>query len=104
MKRVRVGAPYWFQPIGWDKVRPTSSDVREGDFVRVVQLRGCPPAGIMGHCYVRNYEGDIALVLKASLQPLPDAYSRRHCWKLKDASESGTGTDVQCRREIGHVE
>ena len=52
-------------------------DVRPGDTVRVVNLRGCPIAGTMGHCHVSHLDGTFAgLVLCQSLQPLTPAERR----------------------------
>lgn len=51
--KVRVTSTYKYNPIGWDVFHPTSNnDLHPGQLVRVINLRGCPPANTMGQCYV----------------------------------------------------
>jgi hypothetical protein len=67
--KVRVNSIYTYRPVGWDIVSPALQHlVQPGTRVRVVNMRGCPPANTMGHCYIETLEGDfIGLVLTASL-------------------------------------
>jgi hypothetical protein len=43
-----AGSAYRFEPVMIDRLHPPYN-VREGDVVRVVNLRGCPEANTMGH-------------------------------------------------------
>lgn len=71
MTRVRVNGLYWFDPVPIDRYTPC---VR-GTVVRVINLRGCPPANTMGHCYIEDATtGEfIRLVCCNSLEPLTRA-------------------------------
>jgi hypothetical protein len=68
--RVRVNSLYVFEPVLWD-VLDAKTDLSKGDVVRVVNLRGCPPANTMNHCHVANpYTGEfIGMVHCNSLSP-----------------------------------
>jgi hypothetical protein len=59
MKRVRVNSLYRYNPVFLDRSQPPYN-IKEGDFVRVVNLPGCPKAGAMGHCHVQHLNGDFA--------------------------------------------
>jgi hypothetical protein len=66
MAKVRVNSEYYYNPVGMDKW-DSRTTLKKGDKVKVVNLRGCPPANTMGHCYV-NHNGKLAgLVLCNSL-------------------------------------
>jgi hypothetical protein len=69
MKRVRVGSEYTYQPAGLlDRCSPAST-AQAGQRVRVVNLRGCPPANTMGHCHIEDLDGNLlGLVSTHSLQ------------------------------------
>jgi hypothetical protein len=70
MNRVRTGCLYVLRPVGMD-----AGDSRvilwADHIVRIVQPRGCPKNGTLGHCFVESRQGEfIGLVLVNSLQPL----------------------------------
>jgi hypothetical protein len=68
MKRVRVNNLYPYKLVLLDRCHPPYN-VREGAIVRVVNLPGCPKAGMMGHCHVEHLNGDFAgLVCSNSLE------------------------------------
>ena len=58
-KRVKVGKVYTYTPVLIDRCNPPYN-VKPGDKVRVVNLRGCPPANTMGHCHVAHLDGTFA--------------------------------------------
>lgn len=65
--RVRLGRPYRYQPVGFDRFDPKTT-ARPGDVLIPVALPGCPRPGTMGHTHVTDAEGHFAgLVLIASL-------------------------------------
>lgn len=67
MNRVHVSSLYRFQPAPID----FSVDLEVGTIVRVINLRGCPKANTMGHCYIEHIGGEfIQLVCTGSLQKL----------------------------------
>ena len=51
--KVRVGSFYYYSPNLLDRC-DGRTDLVEGDFVKVVNLPGCPKANTMGHCYVEK--------------------------------------------------
>ena len=69
--KVRVNSLYQYQPCLLDKIDGRTG-LQPGDRVKVINLRGCPPANTMGQCYV----GDpvtgkfIGMVATASLVKL----------------------------------
>lgn len=64
--KVRANSEYYYNPVGMDKWDARTS-LKVGDKVKVVNLRGCPPANTMGHCHV-TLDGNFAgLVLCNSL-------------------------------------
>jgi hypothetical protein len=67
--RVKVGKVYTFDPVMMDLCDPKTK-LKKGDKVKVVNLRGCPPANTMGHCHV-EFNGEFAgLVHCNSLKPV----------------------------------
>jgi hypothetical protein len=58
-RKVRAGQTFIFCPVMLDKLHPPHY-VREGDTVRVVNLRGCPRANTMGHAHVQHLDGTFA--------------------------------------------
>ena len=74
MDRVRVGKKYIYNPCLIDIVDPPKSDpgceLRKGDIVQVVNLRGCPPANTMGHCYIEKDGKFAGLVSVHSLEAI----------------------------------
>jgi len=71
MNRVKVGKQYRYNPVAWDVLMPPVGSIKAGDVVTVVNLRGCPPANTMGHCYVNGPNGKFGgLVMTSSLDPL----------------------------------
>ena len=75
MDKVRVGKKYIYNPCIWDIVDPPKQDPdcdrKKGDIVKVVNLRGCPPANTMGHCYIEKDGKFAGLVSVHSLDDLP---------------------------------
>jgi hypothetical protein len=69
MSKVKVGKQYIYNPVPMDIFDPRT-DLKKGDLVTVVNLRGCPPANTMGHCYVEKNGVFKGLVLTNSLKPL----------------------------------
>ena len=68
--RVRAGSKYQYNPVAMDRIDP-KSDLKHGEFVRVVNLPGCPKANIMGHCHVERTDGMFAgLVCCNSLEKI----------------------------------
>ncbi len=57
-QKVRVGKTYTFDPVALDRFDGRTT-LKKGDVVKVVNLRGCPPANTMGHCYV-EHNGQVA--------------------------------------------
>lgn len=81
-QRVRVGQVFAWKPVLLDKLDARLAGIEEGLFLKVINLRGCPPANTMGHCYVETMTGDfIGLVHCNSLQKL-DAKLRRQVKRL----------------------
>jgi hypothetical protein len=76
--RVRVNSLYRYNPCLLDRV-DGRTDLTTGDIVRVVNLRGCPPANTMGHCYVVNpiTGAFVGMVCTSSLEPASAATKRR---------------------------
>lgn len=73
MARLRVGVWYRFEAVGMDIYRPAHQGLKDGQRVQVVNLRGCPPANTMGHCYVNGEAGQfMGMVLCNSLQTKGD--------------------------------
>ena len=68
--RVQAGRKYVYRPVGldvWDS-RIYGGMVKAGDYVKVVNLPGCPRANTMGHCHIETMDGQFAgLVLTNSL-------------------------------------
>lgn len=70
MKAPRNGSVRLFVPVGMDVWDPKPWHPRRGTRVRVVQPRGCPRNGTMGHVYVADADSGkfLGLVLVNSLQ------------------------------------
>jgi hypothetical protein len=72
--KVRVGSIYTLQQCPFDQIEGFPYGLREGlvkngDQVRVVNRRGCPPANTMGHCYIETLDGQfLGLVSAYSLK------------------------------------
>ena len=70
--KVRAGITYIYYPNLMDRCDARTKLI-PGDMVKVVNLRGCPPANTMGQAYV-NLDGKFAgMVSTNSLYPLTDA-------------------------------
>jgi hypothetical protein len=55
--RVRVNSIYRYNPCPLDQVFPASRlPLGVGEQVRVINLRGAPPANTMGQCYVARVD------------------------------------------------
>jgi hypothetical protein len=54
MQRVRVGQRFTWEPVMLDACDPRLAWLAKGTELRVINLRGCPPANTMGHCYVET--------------------------------------------------
>ncbi len=52
--RVRAKSVYTFNPVLFDIIDPPVGNIKSGDKVRVVKLRGCPPPNSMGHCHIEH--------------------------------------------------
>lgn len=66
------GTEHTFQPVGMDVWDRRPHQPQPGQRVRVVQPRGVPRNGTMGHVYVEDADTGAfhGLVLKNSLQPV----------------------------------
>lgn len=69
-KRVVAGGHYRFIPNLLDQIH-VCANLKAGDMVRVVRLRGAPPPGTMGQCHVDGPNGFAGMVSCNSL------YSKR---------------------------
>ena len=60
-KRVKVGQTYTYGPVPLDRFNPPAGvlnhTLETGQTVRVIDLKGCPPANTMGHCYIESLDG-----------------------------------------------
>ena len=54
-KRVRVGCCYYYDPVPIDRI-DSKFELATGTKVKVINLRGCPKANTMGHCYIGDAE------------------------------------------------
>lgn len=72
--KVRVNAVYCFTAALIDR----EHSAYNGRAVRVINLRGCPTANTMGHCYIETADAKqfIGLVSTGSLTPLPKLRSK----------------------------
>ena len=73
--KVRVGSLYAYYPTILDQCDPPKgAHIEEGQIVRVINLRGCPPANTMGHCYIETSDTKgaefLGMVCTNSLKPL----------------------------------
>jgi len=69
--RVRKGGRYVFWAAGMDRFDPAHLGLEDGQEVRVVHPRGCPPPNTMGHCHVEDLAGNfMGLVQCDSLNQL----------------------------------
>lgn len=57
--RVTTGRAYVFQPNMLDQIHQCAN-LKPGDRVTVVKLRGCPPPNTMGQCHVNGPDGKFA--------------------------------------------
>jgi hypothetical protein len=70
--RVRVNSHYIYSPNFLDLIDGRTK-LQDGEEVVVVNLRGAPTAGTLGHCYVNRLDGSFAgLVHCNSLHTKPD--------------------------------
>ena len=53
--KVRVNQKLVFVPNMLDQI-DGRTNLKKGDLVKVINVRGCPPANTMGHCYVGHPE------------------------------------------------
>jgi hypothetical protein len=71
--KVRAGSEYQYRPVGFDLFDPkTRPQLQPGDIVKVVNLRGCPPANTMGQCHVEKDGKFVGMVATASLVKVSD--------------------------------
>ncbi len=70
--KVRTGATYVFNPVGYDLFLTQHYDAKPGDLVKVVKLPGAPPPNTMGHAHVADAKTGafLGLVTTASLSPV----------------------------------
>lgn len=74
--RVVVGRSYTYDPVFFDRMSPPFG-AEPGDVVKVVNLPGCPKAGVMGMCHISK-DGEFAgMVCTNSLEPIPTKSRRR---------------------------
>lgn len=67
--KVRAGATYVFDATFYDIIHP-SAEVKNGDVVRVVNLKSAPKANTMGQCHIESLDGTfLGMVSTASLTP-----------------------------------
>jgi len=91
MNKVRVSSLYRYLPVLIDKLNPPYGaqvgELETGQFVRVVNLPGCPRANTMGHCHIENpYTGKfLGLVCTNSLEKLEKSYARAVARSLRTA-------------------
>jgi hypothetical protein len=77
--RVRVGSLYRFHPVLID----SRIGLDAGTIVRVINLYGCPPANMMGQCYIEHLGGEfIQMVCVNSLQKLT-GYERKQVKRVR---------------------
>jgi hypothetical protein len=57
--KVRAGSFYRFEPNLLDQIH-VCAQLRKGEIVQVVKLRGCPPPNTMGQCHVNGSNGEFA--------------------------------------------
>ena len=69
-RRVRVRSNYIFQPVLIDRSYPKTWDLKSGDKVKVINLKGCPSANEMGHCYIEKDGTFLGMVCTNSLIPI----------------------------------
>ncbi len=69
IRKVRVESEYVYHPVMMDVCDP-KTPLKPGDKVKVVNLRGCPPANTMGHCHVEHNGQFAGLVHCNSLQKI----------------------------------
>lgn len=76
--KVRAGSVYRFARNGFDRVW-SHANVRDGQWVRVVNLPGAPRCNVMGQCHVQDARTAefLGMVDCRSLSPVPRAERRR---------------------------
>lgn len=69
--KVKAGKFYRFSPNLLDAIH-NCAEVKDGDIVRVVNLTGCPKAGVMNQCHVEDADGRfLGMVSVNSLSDCP---------------------------------
>jgi len=72
--KVRVGSVYTWVACMLDTLHPSIKRIADGTKVRVVNMKGCPPANTMNHCYAETLDGQwLGLVCCSSLYKTADA-------------------------------
>lgn len=72
--KVRVGSIYTWVACMLDTLHPSVTRIPDGTKVRVVNMKGCPPANTMNHCYAETIDGVwLGLVCCSSLYKAADA-------------------------------
>ncbi len=71
--KVRVNQVLVYHPTAMDRINGKTG-LNSGDVVKVINVRGCPPANTMGHCYVgdRTTGKFIGMVSTNSLYTVKD--------------------------------
>ena len=71
--KVRVNQVLVYHPTAMDRI-DGKTGLNSGDVVKVINVRGCPPANTMGHCYVgdRTTGKFIGMVSTNSLYTVKD--------------------------------
>jgi hypothetical protein len=68
--KVRAGGIYRFAPNMLDQIHNCAPELRPGDIVTVVKLRGAPGPNVMGQCHVNGPDGRFSgMVSCNSLEP-----------------------------------
>lgn len=77
--RVRAGCVYVYAPVLYDQCDSKLKHVETGLLVRVVNLPGCPPANVAGHCHIKGAVSSefLGLVFTNSLKRLTEGQRRR---------------------------
>lgn len=72
--KVRTGSIYTWVACMLDTLHPSVTRIADGTKVRVVNIKGCPPANTMNHCYAETLDGVwLGLVCCSSLYKAADA-------------------------------
>ena len=88
MSNVRVGSRYVYDPVLLDHIDGRTS-LQTGDVVTVMNLPGCPRAGVMAHCHVALNGRFAGLVHVNSLAPIRSERAQQVLYELKSRLAAG---------------